>query len=392
MQNQILKPRKALNKAFLKVKPNRKGIEAFKANLKQLLGRTNDTESEEFHKNLVSDFLKDTYYKQNHFINTKGRNDLVIHNGEKAKSSVGVILEAKKPTNKAEMVSTNHINKKAFQELVLYYLRERITLKNLDVKHLVITNISEWFIFDATIFDRLFAQNKALVKQFNDFEAGRLSETKTHFFYKQIAEPFISKIENKVEFTYFNLNDYIKPLTNDDKKDDTKLIALFKLLSPEHLLKLPFVNDSNSLDKRFYSELLHIIGLEETKEKGKKLIGRHKKENRNSGSLLEDAIIQLDSLDKISRLKRPSQYGITQQERLFNVALELTITWINRILFLKLLEAQLITYHKGDESYSFLNLDKIKNYDDLNSLFFQVLAKKADDRNPDVKQLFEKVP
>jgi hypothetical protein len=70
-----LKPRKALNKAFLKVKPNRTDIEGFKTNLITLLDRTNDTESEEFHKNLVSDFLKDTYYKQNHFINTKGRND-----------------------------------------------------------------------------------------------------------------------------------------------------------------------------------------------------------------------------------------------------------------------------------------------------------------------------
>jgi len=99
-----LKPKKALNKAFLKVKPNRTEIERFKANLIQLLDRTNDTESEEFHKNLVIDFLKKTYYDPNHFINTKGRNDLVIHNGDKAKSSVGVILEAKKPTNKWEMV------------------------------------------------------------------------------------------------------------------------------------------------------------------------------------------------------------------------------------------------------------------------------------------------
>ncbi len=164
------------------------------------------------------------------------------------------------------------------------------------------------------------------------------------------------------------------------------------MLSPEHLLKLPFTNDSNSLDKRFYSELLHIIGLTETKEGNKKIIERNKESERNTGSILEDAIIQLDSLDKISRLDRPAQFGNTQQERLFNVALELTITWINRILFLKLLEAQLITYHKGDKSYSFLNLDKIKNYDDLNSLFFQVLARKYDERNPDVKEIFEKVP
>jgi len=384
-----LKPRKALNKAFLKVKPNRTEIESFKTNLIQLLDRTNDIESEEFHKNLVSDFLKDTYYKQNHFINTKGRNDLVIHNGQNANSTVGVILEAKKPTNKAEMLSKENLNRKAFQELVLYYLRERITHKNLDIKHLVITNIYEWFIFDEHLFERLFAQNKAFVRQFEHFEASKKS---TEVFYKEIAEPFIEGITAEIEFTYFHLQDYQKPLRNEDKADDTKLIALFKLLSPEHLLKLPFANDSNSLDKRFYSELLHIIGLTETKEGSKKLIGRNKEGDRNTGSILEDTIIQLDSLDKISRLDRPSQFGSTQQERLFNVALELTITWINRILFLKLLEAQLITYHKGDKSYSFLNLDKIKNYDDLNSLFFQVLARKYEERNPDVKEIFEKVP
>jgi len=392
MKINSLKPKKALNKAFLKVKPNRTEIERFKTNLIQLLDRTNDTESEEFHKNLVSDFLKKTYYDPNHFINTKGRNDLVIHNGDKANSSVCVILEAKKPTNRADMVTTKKLNAKAFQELVLYYLRERITHKNLEVKHLVITNINEWFIFDANSFDRLFAQNKNLVQQFNDFEGGRLAGIKTDFFYTQIAEPFIADIKTEIEFTYFNLQEYQKPLRNDNKADDNKLISLFKLLSPEHLLKLPFANDSNSLDKAFYSELLHIIGLTETKEGGKKLIGRNKEGERNSGSLLEDAIIQLDSLDKISRLEKPGQFGANHQERLFNVALELSITWINRILFLKLLEAQLFSYHKDDESFAFLNCNKIKSYDDLNSLFFQVLAKKAEERNPDVKQLFEKVP
>ncbi|MGI9192771.1 MAG: DUF7149 domain-containing protein, partial [Chitinophagaceae bacterium] len=387
-----LKPRKALNKAFLKVKPNRTEIEGFKANLMALLDRSNDTESEEFHKNLISDFLKDTYYKQNHFINTKGRNDLVIHNGPNANTSVGVILEAKKPTNKAEMMSTQKLNSKAFQELVLYYLRERITHKNLEVKHLVATNIYEWFIFDATLFERLFAQNKQLVKQFTDFEAGRMADNKTDFFYKQIAEPFIESLSADIEFTYFNLLNYQQPLRNADKADDTALIALFKLLSPEHLLKLPFTNDSNSLDKRFYSELLHIIGLTETKEGSKKLIERNKPGERHSGSLLEDAIIQLDSLDKLSRLEKPNQFGANAQERLFNVALELSITWVNRILFLKLLEAQLITYHRGNKAYAFLNSENIKNYDDLNSLFFQVLARKYEDRNDDVKALFAKVP
>jgi len=392
MEIKILKPRKAINKAFLKIKPNRTEIESFKINLIQLLDRTNDTESEEFHKNLVSDFLKKTYYEPNHFINTKGRNDLVIHNGNKAKSSVGVIIEAKKPTNKAEMLTKNKINVKAFQELVLYYLRERITHKNLEIKYLVATNINEWYIFDSNVLEKQFAQNKGLVNQFNDFENGRLAGKTTDFFYKEIAEPFINDLKQDVEFTFFDIREYEKPLRNNDPKDDNRLISLFKLLSPEHLLKLPFANDSNSLDKRFYGELLHIIGLSETKDGGKKLIGRNKKGERNTGSLLENAIIQLDSLDKINRLDNPSHFGTTQEERLFNVGLELSITWINRILFLKLLEAQLQTYHKGDKSYEFLNIDRIQNYDDLNSLFFQVLAKKQSERNEDVKELFAKVP
>ncbi len=389
---QILKPRKALNKAFLKVKPNRSQIEQFKENLKELLDRTNDTESEEFHKNLVIDFLKKTYYDPNHYINTKGRNDLVIHNGNKAKSAVGVIIEAKKPTNRAEMLSKEKINVKAFHELVLYYFRERIIQKNLEVKYVIATNINEWFIFNANVFEKAFAQNKKLVKQFEDFEAGRLAGKTTDFFYKEIAEPFIAKMQQEVEFTWFDIRNYERPLRNNNPKDDNKLISLFKLLSPEHLLKLPFTNDSNSLDKRFYGELLHIIGLTETKQGGKKIIERQKEGQRNSGSFLENAIIQLDSMDKIGRLESPSQFGETKEERLFNVGLELSITWLNRILFLKLLEAQLITYHKGDKSYEFLSLDRIHNYDDLNSLFFQVLARQYSERNEDVKALFEKVP
>ncbi|MGB8689158.1 MAG: hypothetical protein WCD53_17720, partial [Microcoleus sp.] len=153
----ILPPRKSLNKAFLKVKPNRDDIEKFQDNLMRLLHDIN--ESEEFHKNLVSDFFKNTY-SPHHFINTKGRNDLVIHNGKDAKSSVGVILEAKKPTNNAEMLKVDNLNIKALQELVLYFLRDRVSGKNLELKHLIVTNVYEWFIFDAGTFEKSFAQNQ----------------------------------------------------------------------------------------------------------------------------------------------------------------------------------------------------------------------------------------
>ncbi|GCL47232.1 DUF7149 domain-containing protein [Microcystis aeruginosa] len=388
MKTENFSPRQALNKAFLRVKPSRSQVEKFQTHLEQLLGSINETESEEFHKNLLADFLKHSYYSPQHFINTKGRNDLVIHNGKESRDSVGVILEVKKPSNKSEMLRRDKLNCKALQELLLYFLRERITEKNLEIKHLIATNIYEWFIFDGNIFERLFAQNQELVRQFNDFETGRLTGKTTDFFYKQIGEPFLNSILDSLTYTHFDLREYSQTI----REDEHNLISLYKIFSPEHLLKLPFANDSNSLDKNFYSELLHIIGLTEIKEGGKKLIQRLQPAARQPGSLLENAISQVESLDKISRLPNPEEFGETEEERLLNIGLELGITWINRILFLKLLEAQIIRYHRGDKSLGFLNLGKIANYDDLNRLFFSVLAKKQTERSKDIQNTHTQVP
>jgi len=391
MQLTILPPRKSLNKAYLKVKPSRSEIELFKMNLIRLLDGLDETESEEHCKNDLNAFLTNTFYRK-FYINTKDRTDLVIHNGPDAKSFAGVLIETKKPSNKSEMVKSDDLNVKAFHELILYYLRERITKHNVEIKYLVATNIYEWYVFDAADFERLFAKNKNLVKQFTDFEQGCLAGTTTDFFYREIAEPYMATMTSEVCFTMFDFRQYYKPLRNDDKKDDAKLIALYKLLSPEHLLKLPFSNDSNTLDKTFYAELLHIIGLTETKSGSKKLIERKKEGLRDPGSFLENTILQLDTRDKISRLPNPSLFGDTHAERLFNVSLELVITWLNRILFLKLLEAQLIRYHHGDPEYGFLNSSRIDGLDDLDNLFFRVLARKTQERDPDMSRLFGKVP
>ena len=373
-----LEPKQALRKEYLKVKPDRESFGAFKVHLARLLDLCDSKKDEEFNKNLLSDFLKKSFYGDRYFINTKENSDLVIHNDKDVKSTAGVIFETKKPTKtaSAEMPKVDNLNTKAVQQLVLYFLRERVTHGNLQVKHLVVTNIYEWFIFDAEIFDRLFYQDKSLVKQFKAFEEKQFSSNKTDVFYKEIAKPAIASVIDQVKFTHFDLRD----LENLD------LIELYKIFSPEHLLKIRSANDSNSLNKPFYNELLYIIGLTETKEGGKKLIYRRADGDRQDGSLIENAIAQIIELDKIPR-------DDTQQ--LFDVALDLAITWVNRILFLKLLEAQLIKYHQGDEDeqdFAFLNSVKIKDYGDLNKLFFSVLALEHGDRAANVKEIFANVP
>ncbi|MCE6989015.1 Eco57I restriction-modification methylase domain-containing protein [Dyadobacter sp. CY323] len=391
-------PRVSLNKSFLKVKPNRKDIEKFKLHLIHLLDSINEKESEEHHKFIISKFLEKTYYDGKHYINTKDRKDLVIHL-EDNKSPVAVIIEAKKPTNKNEMLKVTNLNTKAFHELLLYYLRERITLNNISLKYIVATNIYEWFIFDAKTFEKAFAEDHDLVGQFKNFEEKRLVNNNTEFFYKSIAAPAIdkflsglSKAGKEVYYTHFDVSKYDKILRNNNPDDDNKLIALYKIFSPEHLLKQPFKNDSNSLDKGFYGELLHIIGLTEVSDGGKKLIDRKEESKRDNGSLIENTIHLLESLNKLKRLDKPSLFGANNVERYFNVGLELSITWINRVLFLKLLEAQLLTYNKGDNDFKFLNSDRIKSYDELDSLFFDVLAMRVEHREDVYKKPFSKVP
>jgi len=374
-------PAKSLNKAYLKQSLKRDQIDLFRANLARMFERIRTDEHEEHLKNIVSDFLKDTWYKQTHEINTSGRTDLVIHNGTSSNDNVGVLLEVKRPGNSAEMISHEKPNSKALHELLHYYMQERYLKGNLEVRRLIVCNIYEWYIFDAADFERLFFQNKKFVESYQKWSNGLFSGDKTDWLYKEILKPFVEGELENLTCTYFNLKEYERIVRNPARAEDNKLITLYKVLSPPHLLKQTFANDSNSLNREFYSELLHIIGLEEVKEKGKKLIQRKPEGKRDDGSLLENTCNILKTRGRLSALANPQQYGADADEQYFSVALELCITWLNRLLFLKLLEGQLITYHKGDRSHAFLGSSKIDDFDELNELFFEVLAVRVDERS-----------
>jgi hypothetical protein len=392
MSSLRIAPRQALNKAFLKVKPKRVDFDRFCAAARALLANARDGESEEFHKSLIADFLKTAYYAPRHFINTKGRSDLVVHNGKDADSSVGVILEVKSPANKHEMPSTDSLNAKATQELLLYFLRERITAGNIELKSLAVTNLDEWFIFDAADFERLFVADRSLRQMFVEFERQSLSGTRTDFFYREIAGPAITAAEPSLLYTYFRIGDWRKDLQTADESSARRLITLAKIFSPEHLLKAPFANDSQTLDRAFYSELLHLLGLAEATISGRKLIQRKAATARDSASLIENVISQLEALDKLAHIPDCDRYGPKPEAQIFGVALELVITWIDRVLFLKLLEAQLIRYGDGDRTVAFLDKAHLASYDDLNELFFSVLAKRESERSADIRRKYGAVP
>ena len=324
---------------------------------------------EESLKLKIRDLLTSTFYN-NDQIDIHRNIDLAILNKEILTNKVDVIFELKTPQNNAEMISTNNLNKKAMWELVHYYMQERLK-GNITIKHLIATNGVEWFVFDAREFEKLFYNNKAFYQKYIDWNNNTTVNINVAMAY-QIIENHINLSTDEIEAVHFNIN----AINTEDE-----IIKLYKLLSPQHLLKLPFANDSNTLNTEFYNELLYIMGLEE-KNEGKYIINRASPANRQSASLLENIINQL----KIYK-------NIPDENELFEIALELCITWLNRILFLKLLEGQLIKFHNNDrQSYLFMNIDKLKGFDDLNELFFEVLAVPEKDRSNDIKEKYKNIP
>ena len=384
-----LKPNQILNKAYRQVAIETEDFNRFKEALHTLLSTISDGQREETQKEHLRNFLSDTFYKP-YYMAPEEDIDLAVRLDKTSKSNIGLLIEVKSTTNKNEMISVGNLNRKALQELLLYYLRERISKKNSDIKYLIATNVYEYFIFDAQEFEQKFYQNKKLKKEFQDFEDGRKTSRKTDFFYSEIASSFIEEVADSLDYTYFDIRSYAKYL--GENTASKKLIELYKVFSDVHLLKLPFQNDSNSLNKKFYAELLHILGIEEKKENNKIVIVRKAVGRRNEASLLENTINQLDAEDCLRKVPNIAIYGSTQEERLFNVAMELCITWINRILFLKLLEAQMLKYHNGEQCYKFLSIQKIRDFDDLNTLFFQVLARSVNQRTASILKDFEYVP
>ncbi len=347
----IIKPRDALSKQLSKKSIVKQSLERFEAEL-QKLRAVNPSESEEHQKNDVKEFLSNSFgYK----INTKGRIDYAVYDG----SDIKVIIEAKRLDNKTEMITPNEANRKAMQEAILYFMGERKG-GNDKLCRIVIANPFEWFIFDAVQFERLFWQNKEFKKRFLDFDSGKLLRKDTPYFYDEIAKPFLDGMkkdlinDETIECVYLDFKNELK---------DKELNAIYKLLSADYLLKAFNPNDANTLNRAFYNEFLYILGLEEAKDGGKKLIRRAA--TPQNGSLYENIRHKLGHQEKSSE---------------FEVIVSIIIVWINRILFLKLLESQIYKFNGNNPAFKFLNIEKISDFDDLESLFFDVLAKPVKSR------------
>lgn len=373
----ILIPNQSVLKAYLKESVSLNELQAFRNAMQTLFMRINPSESEEFNKNLVIDFLSQSLYKGNSYmVNTYYRTDLAIYSNVNLYNGHPMVLFEFKGPSRPDMVSINDLKKKSLYELVLYYIREEIQKKNTDVKHLIITNCWEYFIFEKKLFYQLFAKDRKFVQNILNADTGG---DNTDYIYNAIIKPKVEEIESKLQFTYLDLKRFEKNIGSEDILNNKYFVSAYKLFSPVHLLKQPFKSDHNTLNKNFYKELLYIMGVEEIVDKETHKIIRLK-ENKQDYSLLEQTYAKLEDYS-----------SVTDEEKRFETALGLVLIWVNRILFLKLLESQLKSFNI-DTDVKFLNTEHINDYDGLNDLFFKVLAKPLKERSKELDMQFPNVP
>ncbi|GAA7577537.1 class I SAM-dependent DNA methyltransferase [Helicobacter pylori] len=334
--------------------PKKETIENFEKEINSLLENAPRQDDEEFQKNEINKFLKNTY---GYDCNTSKKVDSAIYvDGE-----VQVLIEVKALNKKTEFPK-NRENplSKAFCQMVLYFLEEIEKEKNNSLKHIIICNAHEFFLFDCKDLLLLFQKDKRINKFYENYAQKEGTDPSKPKFYKDLEQYLKTDFKGELRYTHFNLSDDFKELP-----------LIYQVLSQEVLLKQRKTLDANTLNKDFYEELLYILGLEEQNEnnKGKILI----KPSRTKNSLS-------DALKKCYK-------NLDDEE-----VMALLIAWNNRILFLRLLESLLISFKHFEKP--FLTTDNFNDFNALNTLFFEVLAKKNSERSPKIKEdkILEKIP
>ncbi|NHA47472.1 DUF7149 domain-containing protein [Helicobacter pylori] len=332
--------------------PKKEIIENFEKEINRLLEKAPRQDNEEFQKNEINKFLKNAYGYE---CNTRKKVDSAIYvDGE-----VQVLIEVKALNNKTEFPK-NRENplSKAFCQMVLYFLKE--IENNNSLKHAIICNAHEFFLFDCKDFCPLFQNDKEIKKLHKNSAKKEGTDPSTKRFYSDLEEYLKKDFEGELRYTHFNLSDDFKELP-----------LIYQVLSQEVLLKQKKTLDANTLNKDFYEELLYILGLEEQNDKGKILI----KPSHTKNSL-SDAL-------------KGSYKNLDDEE-----VMALLIAWNNRILFLRLLESLLNSFKHFEKEKPFLTTENFKDFNALNTLFFEVLAKKNSERLSEIKEnkILEKIP
>ncbi|NHA54835.1 class I SAM-dependent DNA methyltransferase [Helicobacter pylori] len=325
--------------------PSKEQLKAFETAFNAFL-KTDQRENEDHHKGAFSDLLKGVFeYK----VNPIKKIDSAILNEN---NKVEVIIEFKALKNSNEFIKKGDLNVKALHESLLYYLIERKGGNN-NLKRLILATIKELYIIDANEFE-VFNKDKEIQKAFENCHDRKGNDPRTKAFY-DACQKRLNELDHSLKYHHIPL-----------KKENLALI--YQALSPNFLLKIPKYSDANTLNKDFYEELLYILGLEEKNEKGKTLI----KPSRTQNSLS-------DALKK--------QYKDLDDEKV----MALLIAWNNRILFLRLLESLLNSFNHFEKP--FLTIENFKDFNALNTLFFEVLAKKNSERSLNKEdKIFKKIP
>ena len=370
--------------SFIETSPNTKDFEGFKEKVQEYLNKfdKNKKKSEDYIvANILKPFLQNDLGFEEAEVKANPKGNSAIDLALLKDNQVEVIIEAKKPNSK-DFFSKEKPNCKALHECILYYLRER-ERGNFDLKYIIITNFYEFFVFRARSFEKYFYDNTQIKNKYKNLENSIKGEDKTSItkdnpkFYEFLND-YLNNENITLKGTYFDLRHALQSTTHNakqdskesrqdsapnpaqsTKQDDTELGIIAHILS-KAFLHNEIQKDTNALNKGFYNELLHILGLEEFKQNNKTLIKFDTQKNSFA--------------TMIYKKLKDSPHNKSDEEAEESTMSHIII-WLNRVLFLKLIEANLLSFNDNNESLRFLTSKKITRFSQLSHLFFEVLAK-----------------
>jgi len=296
----------------------------------------------------------------------KSKIDIVVYDRANP-DNYRAVFEVKKPGS-TEMIYSNsptpRINVKALHQIIYYYLlRQYSDVPYMeDLHYYVVTDTTNWYFFDNTSFAYAF-QGKGMKTLISNLGLDTknpplVSSYGTKRDAYGIIEEYCNRHPNVLKQLFAKSKHIVLSINDDQSKSE-----LFDLL---FFMFYPDVKPPTKLNKNFYDELLYIMGLKETSK-------------HSSGENVATIVFNGVKNSFAGQLDGSLQ----EDDRLKEEDMQLLTLWFNRILFLKLLEANLIKFNGDNLSYKFMSVNKsrINDFRTLEDLFFEAVAKPVDNRS-----------
>lgn len=246
----LRKPAQALARQHIQEPVYKTQLVAFEQSLTRLLSRVNEQESADFQRSIVTRFLAETHYGESFRSQNAPEALLQLSAQPFDDEQASLALIVVKRVYGAEMMMPLKPNVRALHELILAYFEKRAAHPDQPIHHLIATDVYNWFLFDEVRFREVFYENAKLRRL---YQIKQQLQKDSQYFYSEAAK-VIRDLKTELPVTYVNLRELGHSPTNHTADSLRRLLPVYKLFAPAHLLKQDSIIASQYGDA-FYEQI-----------------------------------------------------------------------------------------------------------------------------------------